>query len=260
MTPAEGWRRLSPCKWRLACLLFVLAVLLIGGLAAWRHARDGDLLRSDPDKALADPALRESAVAIARPVFAGRCAGCHGDAGQGVQALGTPDLTDGDWLYGTGAPGEIEYTIRFGIRAGGRHSWNLAAMPAYATLRPYADEPIPPLTPAEIEDVTQFVLGLSGRVENAAAAGRGAILYQGKGGCFDCHGASAEGDPSIGAPNLRDGIWLFGGNKAAIHASIARGRAGVMPAFDPLLSPLETRSLAIFLAARARNPNPDKAP
>ena len=39
----------------------------------------------------------------AAPVFAQQCAACHGPQGKGVQALGAPDLTDQDWLYGSNA-------------------------------------------------------------------------------------------------------------------------------------------------------------
>jgi cytochrome c oxidase cbb3-type subunit 3 len=45
--------------------------------------------------------------------FAGVCAACHGADGKGNQALGAPNLTDGDWLYGS-AIDDIRATIRGG--------------------------------------------------------------------------------------------------------------------------------------------------
>jgi cytochrome c oxidase cbb3-type subunit 3 len=41
-----------------------------------------------------------AAVARATPVFQTNCAVCHGPQGGGVQAMGAPNLTDRDWLYG----------------------------------------------------------------------------------------------------------------------------------------------------------------
>ena len=46
--------------------------------------------------------------------------------------------------------------------------------------------------------------------------------------CAQCHGSDAGG--AKGFPNLRDKDWLYGGDAAAIEASIANGRNGVMPA------------------------------
>ena len=46
--------------------------------------------------------------------------------------------------------------------------------------------------------------------------------------CAQCHGSDAGG--AKGFPNLRDKDWLYGGDPAAIEASIANGRNGVMPA------------------------------
>jgi len=42
-----------------------------------------------------------TAAARAAPVFAEQCASCHGPAGKGDQAVGAPDLTDADWLFGS---------------------------------------------------------------------------------------------------------------------------------------------------------------
>ena len=42
-----------------------------------------------------------AAVARAQPIFAEQCSACHGAQGLGNQALGAPNLTDADWLYGS---------------------------------------------------------------------------------------------------------------------------------------------------------------
>jgi cytochrome c oxidase cbb3-type subunit 3 len=50
--------------------------------------------------ALSHRRANAAAVQRAAPVFQGNCAACHGPAGTGNQALGAPNLTDADWLYG----------------------------------------------------------------------------------------------------------------------------------------------------------------
>src|SRR6185503_9946283 len=45
--------------------------------------------------------------------------------------------------------------------------------------------------------------------------------------CAQCHGSDAGG--ARGFPSLRDRDWLYGGEPEAIKASIAEGRAGIMP-------------------------------
>jgi len=52
--------------------------------------------------------------------------------------------------------------------------------------------------------------------------------------CEACHGVTAQGNPLVGAPDLADNTWLFGGDGKAITASIHNGRAGVMPAWKSL--------------------------
>ncbi|MBL8770915.1 MAG: cytochrome-c oxidase, cbb3-type subunit III [Phenylobacterium sp.] len=42
-----------------------------------------------------------AAVGRARQTFADQCAACHGPAGTGDVARGVPDLTDGEWLFGS---------------------------------------------------------------------------------------------------------------------------------------------------------------
>ncbi len=44
--------------------------------------------------------------------------------------------------------------------------------------------------------------------------------------CAQCHGSDARG--AIGFPNLRSGVWNWGGTPEAIQESIADGRTGVM--------------------------------
>ncbi len=206
------------------------------------------ILRADPVTILAHPDLARAALAWGRKSFVAHCASCHGD-GHGDPARGVPDLTDRDYLYGTGEVAEIEQIVLHGIRSGDPRGWHIAAMPAYARPLPYAAEPaIKPLSPSEIGDVTQYLL--KGRATDPRAAARGRAIFAGRGACWDCHEPDGGGNSAVGAPNLNDGVWLYGdGSAAAIAATLARGRAGASPAFARVLSPLEVRSIAIYVAS-----------
>lgn len=240
-------------RWRWSILIaFLFCVCVLGWLDIERRAVNA-IVRADPERILSDDHLANVALPLGRRVYGAHCAACHGDAGQPDQIRGVPDLRDSEWLYGTGRVEEIEAIARHGIRAGDRKGWNLAAMPAYATPRPYAAEPIPPLTPAGARDVTHFILSLSGGSRDLAGAARGRIIYAGTGGCWDCHGADAHGDPAVGAPDLTDHVWLFGrGDAAAIQRSIEHGRAGMSPAFARILTPAELRAVAVYVASLSR--------
>jgi cytochrome c oxidase cbb3-type subunit 3 len=65
--------------------------------------------------------------------------------------------------------------------------------------------------------------------------------------CSACHGADGTGNPLLGAPNLTDDVWLYGGSEAAIVETIANGRSGVMPAFAARLDATQIRMLAAWL-------------
>lgn len=235
---------------RLALVLLLVAALVLLGMRAL-HRRDlGDrLMRADPESVLADPTLAGFALEQGKAGFATHCAACHG-TGKGDPTRGIPDLTDGDTLYGEGQVSEIEAIVLHGIRSGDPRGWDLADMPAYSHQKPYAREPIPPLTPSQIADVTQYLLRLHGRAKDAAAAERGQILFKTNGACWDCHGNDGGGDTAVGAPNLLDDVWLYGdGSAGQIAASIANGRGGKSPAFAKVLSPLQARAIAVYVAS-----------
>jgi cytochrome c oxidase cbb3-type subunit 3 len=207
------------------------------------------LLRADPDALPADAALLNFAVGRGEPLFAAHCAACHGANGVGDRVRGVPNLTDSAWLYGSGKIGEIEKVIDYGIRSGNPRTWNLAIMPAYARAQPNpSDKGIQPLAPGAIDDLVEFLLRVQGRQSDGASAARGAALFTGHAGCFDCHSVDAKGDSAIGAPNLTDAVTLYGDDsRGALAASIAYGRQGVCPAFIGRLSPAAVRELAAYV-------------
>lgn len=180
----------------------------------------------------ADPALNRFAQAGARVLFAENCAGCHQAGGAGVK--GYPNLIDDDWLWG-GSLADIEKTLRHGIRAASDET-RTSIMPRFL-----ADGL---LKPAEIEAVAAHVLSLSGKGQPNAA---GAKIFAEQ--CAVCHAENGGGNRELGAPNLRDQIWLYGGDKASVVQSIAYSRAGVMPAWAGRLDEASIKMLALYVHA-----------
>ena len=243
-----GWRS----RLWLIGLALTLAIGAVLAAAAAARARSRDaFMRADPETILGRPDLARPALALGRAGFVAHCASCHGD-GHGDRQRGIPDLTDHDFLYGSGQVAEIEQIVLHGIRSGDPRGWHLAAMPAYARPLPYPAEPaIKPLSPAEIGDVTQYLL--KSRATDPAAAARGHAIFAGRGACWDCHEPDGGGNPAIGAPNLDDPIWLYGdGSAAALTATLERGRAGSSPAYARAMSPIEARAVAVYVAALSR--------
>ncbi|MDB5418977.1 MAG: c-type cytochrome [Phenylobacterium sp.] len=260
------WKRIraAPATLGLRGWLAVGAALLAAGAVGSWVAHDigleAQLVRADPQAAARDPILFRFGAAQGRGLYRGHCASCHGGGGKGDRALGVPDLADGDWLYGTGQVSEIEKVATYGIRAHNPRSWNLAVMPGYARAAPSPSERVPPLTPGEIQAVTDYLLALAGRPADPRAARDGARVYGGKGGCYDCHTGDARGDPAIGAPNLTDRIWLYGdGGREAIAYSIAHGRQGMCPAWSGKLSPLRLREVSLYVFALSHRAPPPSA-
>jgi cytochrome c oxidase cbb3-type subunit 3 len=190
-----------------------------------------------PQQIAADPELRGFAVAGGRIAFANSCAGCHGAGGQGAPG-GFPSLADDDWIWG-GTHEAIRDTINHGIRAGESDQERISMMPRFL-----ADGV---LTRTQVSDTAEFVLSLSGRATDAEALQRGAILFAEN--CAACHGEAGTGNRDVGAPNLTDRIWLYGGDKSAIAQTIAYSRAGVMPAWGGRLDPAVVNMLAVYVHA-----------
>ncbi len=180
-----------------------------------------------------DPDLLRFAMVGGAASFATNCAPCHGRGAQGF--AGYPNLNDDDWLWG-GSLADIEKTIHYGIRSGHKES-RLSDMPKYGL------DGL--LKPAEIDDAAEFVLSLTKRATDTAAVERGAKIFADQ--CISCHGAEGKGNPELGAPNLTDEIWLFGGQKAEVVQSIATGRGGSMPAWQGRLDPVTLKSLAVYV-------------
>jgi cytochrome c oxidase cbb3-type subunit 3 len=227
-----------------------LALSLILIVWALLNARgEARLLRAEPNAIPADAAMTRFAVARGHALYEAHCVSCHGAKGQGHYAMGVPNLTDNDWLYGEGDVSDIETVVQYGIRASNGRTLRLADMPAFAHAQPYAREPaIKPLSPGDIGDVMQFLRLLQELPADPAAATRGEAIFADRGGCYDCHSRDGRGDPAIGAPNLTDAIWLYGDGSAKwIFDTIANGRAGVCPGWSGRLGRAQIREVSLYV-------------
>ncbi len=193
------------------------------------------LREATPEQIAADPELRGFALAGGRGAFAQNCAGCHGAGGQGAQG-GFPSLADDDWIYG-GSLADIGHTIRHGVRAGESDEQRGIAMPAFLSAGM--------MTAPQIADTAEYVMSMTGRATDAAAATRGEALFGEN--CASCHGERGEGNRDMGSPRLNDRIWLYGGDKASLVRTISYSRAGVMPSWARRLDPAIVNMLTIYV-------------
>lgn len=187
-------------------------------------AEYGPLFKKYSGMPLAAVAADPEARRMGERMFVSYCAVCHGSDARG--ARGFPNLRDSDWLYG-GTPEAIEASIMNG-RNGVMPAWEQAL----------GGE-------AGVSDVAQYVLSLSGGDVDAAAAGRGQEKFQQL--CVACHGADGTGNQTLGAPNLTDKVWLYGGSRAAVMETIAKGRNGQMPAHKEFLGQEKSHLLAAYV-------------
>ena len=192
-----------------------------------------EIANSDFAAIKADPELHNFALSGGAAAFGDNCAPCHGRGAQGF--VGYPNLRDDAWLWG-GSLDAIHKTILYGIRAEHPETHN-SQMPAFGQLGM--------LNPEQVSDVAEHVLSLSGNATDKDAAGRGEEIFVTN--CTACHGQGGEGNQTLGAPNLSDELWLYGGDKAAIVESIANSRSGMMPAWNERLDPATIKELAIYV-------------
>lgn len=180
-----------------------------------------------------DPALLQYAMTAGESIFGDTCATCHGAGGQGN--LGYPALVDDDWLWG-GTLADIQTTLLYGIRSTHPQA-RINLMQAYGRDGLLSAE--------QVSDLVEFVLKISGRDSAAAAVARAAPIFAQQ--CASCHAADGRGDRALGAPNLTDAIWLYGGERVDIQKSLYAGRGGVMPAWNERLSSEQITALAVYV-------------
>jgi cytochrome c oxidase cbb3-type subunit 3 len=235
-------KRLNITTWALPLAAIVVIGLVIVAIIHWRSDRlEYRLLAMPPEAVAADPALVRFATTQARPLYAEHCAACHGPDMRGNPALGAPNLTDSVWLYGEGRIFDIERTLLYGIRSGEDKAHNETDMPSFGVRGI--------LSAAQIGNLVQYMLQLSGRPYAAEAANEGRALYAGAGNCGDCHGPDARGNSDYGAPDLTRNVWNSGGDPQSLYTTIYFGQHRIMPAWGGSLSLEQIRALATYVYA-----------
>lgn len=192
------------------------------------HFDESNLSQISNDKDLYEFARVGGGVA-----FRNNCAACHGTGAAGGK--GYPNLNDDDWLWG-GTLDDIYATIKYGIRSGNPKGHEGAMMAWRDSLKT-----------DDIDHVAEYVVHLheGDAAPKDAAYGAGKKIFTEN--CTACHGDNGEGNTSMGAPRLNDNIWLYGGSKATVVATITGGRAGVMPTWETRLDDRTIKELTIYV-------------
>ncbi len=209
--------------------------------AAARAPRLNAIAATPIEQLPANPALMRSAIEGGRAAFKVNCVQCHGAGAAGSK--GYPNLNDDDWLWG-GDIASIHTTISKGVRNPDVDDTRFSQMPAFADI----------LSKGQIQQLVSHVRAISGQGKPSPA---GAALFAEN--CASCHGPDGKGMREQGAPNLTDGIWLYGGDRATLTETIAKARYGVMPHWAGRLDPVTIKMLAAYvhsLGGGEANPPP----
>lgn len=185
------------------------------------------------------PELMAHVERTAPTLFGDNCAACHGTDLSG--APGYPSLVDDAWLWGNDT-GTIMETLRVGINSPHPET-RFAQMPAFGETGI--------LSRAEIRTVVDYVQSLSGIPYEIPAErlSQGEALFVEN--CTACHGDNAGGNQDLGAPNLNDDVWVYGGDDATIFRTIYDGRQGWMPAWEYRLTEADRMMLTLYIQNRA---------
>ncbi len=184
-----------------------------------------------------DPRLMDAVRQTGRTLFGDNCAACHGSKAQG--GAGFPNLTTASWLWG-GDPVAVAETIRVGINSPHKDS-RTSQMPAFG------HDGI--LKKDEVENVVNYVRSLSDpaaiKKVSVAKIEAGKAVFAAN--CVACHGDDAKGKIDVGAPDLTDKFWIYGGDAETVYTTVWGGRQGHMPSWEARLSPLDRKMLALYL-------------
>ena len=175
---------------------------------------------------LAIPAVAadEEAMNMGERLYVNYCAVCHGSDARG--ATGFPNLRDSEWQWGK-SPEAIKHALLYGRQAV-MPSWEAALGGEQG-----------------VDEMATYVMKLSGRSVDEAKAAKGEQKYATL--CVACHGPDGKGNTAMGAPDLTNNIWLYGGSPRAIKESLIKGRNGMMPAHGEFLGEAKIHVLTAYV-------------
>ncbi|PCI61002.1 MAG: cytochrome-c oxidase, cbb3-type subunit III [Gammaproteobacteria bacterium] len=195
------------------------------------NAKYGPIFKAYAARTIEDLASDKKALKVGQRLFIQNCAQCHGSDARG--STGFPNLADNAWLYG-GSPATIEETILKGRKSHGMMAWSTALGGEQG-----------------VKEVAAYVLSLSGRKLKPEQV---ALVEVGKprfAMCMGCHGVDGKGSAAmgikLGAPNLTDNTWLYGGSVRRVEESIRNGRAGIMPAWENILGKEKVHVISAYV-------------
>ncbi len=182
----------------------------------------------------ADPELMQFAQAGGAAIFRTYCSQCHGAGAQG--AVGYPNLNDDAWLWG-GLPEEIYHTIAHGVR------WEADPETRYSMMPQFGVDGL--LEREQIRQVVEYVHSFTHQDVDAELAAQGETVFAEN--CVACHGENAKGNKDLGAPNLTDPIWLYGGDRDTLTTTVYYSRFGQMPAWIARLPDASVKQVALYV-------------
>lgn len=201
--------------------------------AEWVNA----IASSDYDAIRKNPALMTYVRDAGHALFTDNCAVCHGTGGTGGK--GYPDLTANAWLWG-GEPETIAETLRVGINS--THDET-----RFGEMMAFGRDGM--IDRDDVLAVTDYVRSLSNPDvaedldDQTLEKGRDVFTQQ----CATCHGDDGTGIQDMGAPNLADGQWIYGGDRQSVYQTIYHGRRGHMPHWEGRLGETERRILTLYV-------------
>ena len=125
----------------------------------------------------------------------------------------------------------------------------LAALPAPRDARGMSQMPAfgkdEILKADEVQDVVSYVRFISHQEAASPSAKRGSAIFANN--CAVCHGPNGGGNRTVGAPNLTDKIWLYGGDRDTLTQTVTNARYGIMPAWGQKLDPVTLKMVAVYV-------------
>lgn len=190
----------------------------------------GPLYQKYSSTKLTELARDPEALKTGKRLFSTYCTTCHGSDARG--AKGFPNLRDGEWLYG-GEPETIKATLTNG-RAGVMPAWGAA------------------MDNDTLKAVVEYVQSLHTNEGDAEML----VLGKEKYGmfCIACHGLEGTGNKALGAPDLTNNIWLYGGSDRVLLETLQNGRSGKMPAHGNFLGADKVHLLAAYVYSLSQQP------
>ncbi|MBX2885272.1 MAG: cytochrome-c oxidase, cbb3-type subunit III [Granulosicoccus sp.] len=183
----------------------------------------GPLYKQYAETSITELAKNPAAIRTGQRLFSNYCATCHGSDARG--ATGFPDLRDTEWLYG-GTPEAIKTTLTNG-RSGVMPPWSAA------------------MDDTTLNAVVEYVQSLSTGEGNAELLALGKEKFNTF--CIACHGPQGKGNVVLGAPDLTNNIWLYGGSDRVLLQTLKNGRIGKMPAHGEFLGSDKVHVLSAYV-------------